>query len=156
MRTAISHLSQDPIALSNHPSFILQGTHLRPVLLNSFSTSSTSSKSPHALQAPDDKEYVPHETLEHASRMKTDHWGVFRDDMRIQSWARRYAELNPVRIEGDPILPLNPTQVRAVAMMVGERISLVQGVSKFQSLSYEIEFDNRHFGSLQELEKREL
>jgi len=146
MRTAVSHLSQDPIALSKHPSFILQGTHLRPILLSSFS-SSTLSKSPHALQDPDDKEYMPHETLEHASRITTDHWGVFRDDMRIQSWARRYAELNPVRIEGDPILPLNPTQVRAIAMMVGERISLVQGVSKGQFSFYELEIDNRFAAS---------
>jgi hypothetical protein len=50
--------------------------------------------------------------------------------MRIRSWARRYSDLNPVRVEGDPVLSgLNATQTRAIAMMVGERISLVQGVS---------------------------
>lgn len=130
MRTAVSHLSQDPLSLSQQPSLILQGTHLRPILLAAFSPSSASSTSSHALQASDDKEYLPHETLEHASRLTTEHRGVFRDDMRIQSWARRYAMMNPVRVEGDPILPLNPTQIRAIAMMIGETISLVQGVSR--------------------------
>jgi hypothetical protein len=68
--------------------------------------------------------------LEHVNRQIGDHGGAFKEDMRIQSWARRYSEVNPVRVEGDPVLSgLNATQTRAVAMMVGERISLVQGVS---------------------------
>jgi hypothetical protein len=54
--------------------------------------------------------------------------GAFMNDQLIQSWARRYARSNPVRIEGDPVLPLNEAQTRAVAMMIGERASLVQGV----------------------------
>ena len=50
--------------------------------------------------------------------------------MRIMSWARRYSKEKPIIIEGDPDLgALNSSQLRAVAMMVGERISLIQGVS---------------------------
>ncbi|KAH7924454.1 P-loop containing nucleoside triphosphate hydrolase protein [Leucogyrophana mollusca] len=133
MRTAISHFNHDPNAQeadSVHQTpdrqFILHGTHLRDVLLRSFSPSSSSLHAP--LQAPDEVAYVPHETLEHQSREGRDHGGAFKDDMRIQSWARRYAEWDPIRIDGDPVLAgLNPTQVRAIAMMIGERISLVQG-----------------------------
>jgi hypothetical protein len=81
------------------------------------------------LQAADEVNYLPCEALEHASKMPGERGGAFKDDMRIQSWARRYAEVRPVRAEGDsPLSGLNETQVRAVAMMIGERISLVQGV----------------------------
>ncbi|KAA1474060.1 P-loop containing nucleoside triphosphate hydrolase protein [Dentipellis sp. KUC8613] len=132
MRTAISQLNQDPAeqevyVTARNRQLILQGTHLRDVLLRSFSPALPAHQ--HVpVQAADDPSYVAHETLEHPSRMAGDMEGVFKDDMRIQSWARRYSLLNPVRIEGDPVLDgLNPTQVRAVAMMVGQRASLVQG-----------------------------
>ncbi|KAF8553618.1 P-loop containing nucleoside triphosphate hydrolase protein [Imleria badia] len=130
MRAAILHFNHDPAELvaSQQPDrqFVLQGTHLRDVLLRSFSTASTSLHQP--LQAPDEVEYVPHETLEHQSRDEHEHGGAFKDDMRIQSWARRYAQPNPIEMDGDPVLDrLNATQIRAVAMMIGERISLVQG-----------------------------
>ena len=57
--------------------------------------------------------------------------GIFSLDQRIHSWARRYrVPGHPVVVEGDPDLgALNATQRRAVAVMVGERVSLVQGVS---------------------------
>ena len=132
MRTAISHLNHNPLTLehsdSSSTSYIFQGTHLRDVLLRTFSPSQSSTHAP--LQAADDVNYISHETLEHRSRAIGDHGGAFKDDMRIRSWAMRYSEVNPVRVEGDPVLRgLNSTQTRAVAMMVGERISLVQGVS---------------------------
>ena len=134
MRTAISHFNHNPLSLEQSDvssafdrQLIFQGTHLRDVLLRSFSPAMTSAHAP--LQAADDVSYISHETLEHASRDSGDHCGSFNDDMRIRSWARRYSEANPVRVEGDPLLSgLNATQTRAVAMMVGERISLVQGV----------------------------
>ncbi|KIJ60439.1 hypothetical protein HYDPIDRAFT_98653 [Hydnomerulius pinastri MD-312] len=130
MRTAISHFHQDPAApdadSAPDKQYIMQGTHLRDVLLESFSPASTSLHEP--LQAADEVQYVSHETLEHQSREDRDHGGAFKDDMRIQSWARRYSQKDPIRIDGDPVLDgLNPTQIRAVAMMIGERISLVQG-----------------------------
>jgi len=129
MRTAITRLKNDPVVQEEHPQFILQSTYLRSIILNSFSSSPTTAQTPAALQAPDEVRYLSHDTLDHASRLSSKHQGVFRDDMRISSWARRYARHNPIRVEGDPELPLNSTQIRAVAMMIGERISLVQGVS---------------------------
>ncbi|KAI6013193.1 P-loop containing nucleoside triphosphate hydrolase protein [Pisolithus microcarpus] len=133
MSRAIAHLHQDPAAQEADSApdeqYILQGTYLRDALLRSFSRGSVSLH--HPLQAPDEVEYVPRETLEHASREARDDdddGGAFRDDMRIQSWARRYARRNPIQIDGDPPLDaLNPTQIRAAAMMLGERICLVQG-----------------------------
>ena len=131
MRTAIWHLNHNPLdmerSLTSDYQFIFQGTHLRDVLLRSFSPALPSKHVP--LQPADDVNYISHEMLEHQSRESGDHSGAFKDDMRIQSWARRYSEVNPVRVEGDPTLSgLNATQTRAVAMMIGERISLVQGV----------------------------
>ncbi|KAG9311016.1 P-loop containing nucleoside triphosphate hydrolase protein [Chiua virens] len=115
MRAAVLHFNHDPA-----------GTHLRDVFLRSFSPASVSLHQP--LQAPDEVLYVSHETLEHHSREGREHGGVFKDDMRIQSWAKRYARTNPIVMDGDPVLKgLNATQIRAVAMMIGERISLVQG-----------------------------
>ena len=138
MRGAIARLSQDPRAQEDDRAperqYILQGTHLRDVLLHSFSPHSASLHEP--LQAPDDVAYVPRETLEHRSREGRAHGGAFEDDMRIHSWAQRYARAHPIEMDGDPALEgLNPTQIRAIAMMVGERISLVQGVSSWGSLT---------------------
>lgn len=132
MRTAISHFNHNPLSLEHSDTssdlYIFQGTHLRDILLRTFSPTLSSIHAP--LQAADDVDYISHETLEHRSREGGDHNGAFKDDMRVRSWAKRYSEVNPVRVEGDPVLSsLNATQTRAVAMMIGERISLVQGVS---------------------------
>lgn len=106
---------------------MLHGTHIRHILLDSFSPASESTHST-PLQQADDVKYVSHETLDHASRVSKLPRGAFKDDMRIMSWAKRYMRLNPVRVEGDPILPLNSSQVRAVATMIAEDMSLIQGV----------------------------
>ena len=51
-------------------------------------------------------------------------------DQHIHSWAVRHmVDGDPVRCEGDPEIPLNPSQIRAIAMMLYNRLSLVQGVS---------------------------
>jgi hypothetical protein len=56
--------------------------------------------------------------------------GLFEHDMRIRSWVqRRLQPAGTLRVEGDPDLGLNESQERAVAMMLGNRLSLVQGVS---------------------------
>lgn len=138
MRAAVLQLNHDPAVLEADQTpdrqFVIQGTHLRDVLLRSFSPASTSLHPP--LQAPDEVEYVPHETLEHQGRDAREHGGAFKDDIRIQSWARRYARTDPIVMDGDPVLDgLNATQIRAVAMMIGERISLIQGVSPPPSLT---------------------
>ncbi|KAF8885662.1 P-loop containing nucleoside triphosphate hydrolase protein, partial [Infundibulicybe gibba] len=86
---------------------ILVGTELRDVILRSLDE-----RPPHGQIRPE----IPGGT------------GAFSGDQRVQSWARRYARANPVVVEGDPVIrKLNETQVRAVAMMIGDRMSLVQG-----------------------------
>ncbi|KAG2152811.1 P-loop containing nucleoside triphosphate hydrolase protein [Suillus clintonianus] len=134
MREAISRFNHDPQALEDRTQlisspdnqFILHGTHLRDVLLRSFSPDRPSLHAP--LQPPDEVEYVPRGRLEHDSREVREHGGAFKEDMHIQSWARRYSQINPIIIDGDPVLEgLNATQIRAIAMMISERISLVQG-----------------------------
>ncbi|KAK1220440.1 hypothetical protein PQX77_016821 [Marasmius sp. AFHP31] len=128
--------------------YILRGTHLRDVLLRSFQPS----EHPHphrALQSPDEKAYVDRSVMEHPyhremldrettnsqadvnSRVTlptSNTSGVFQNNMLIHSWATRYSRPNPVVVEGDPPLDgMNESQIRAMAMMIGERISLVQG-----------------------------
>ncbi|KAG0707217.1 P-loop containing nucleoside triphosphate hydrolase protein [Suillus ampliporus] len=132
MREAMSRFNQDPQALEDRArsspdhQCILHGTRLRDVMLRSFSPDRPSLHVP--LQPPDEVEYVPRVRLEHDSREVRDHGGAFKEDMYIQSWARRYSRINPIVIDGDPVLEgLNVTQMRAIAMMIGERISLVQG-----------------------------
>lgn len=140
MREAIALLGHDPLILEQDPSntptseLVLEGTQLRDVLLKKFhpdQNRASSEQTPHHLQDPADTNYVAHDLLEHPSRLHDGKRGAFSDDMRIHSWARRYRERHPVVIEGDPVLDgLNATQVRAIAMMIGERISLIQGVSE--------------------------
>lgn len=131
MVAAISRLSHNVPAIEqaagDGQQYMLHGTHLRHVLLDSFSPTSESTHST-PLQQADETEYVPHETLDHGSRVSKDSRGAFKDDMRIMSWAKRYMRPNPVRVEGDPCLPLNASQIRAIATMIGEGMSLIQGV----------------------------
>jgi hypothetical protein len=125
-------MHQDPIIFENDNSnpdgeLVLLGTHMRDVFLRSFSQSGVYEPKP--FQAADDTSYAAHETLDHPVQIGAENGGMFRDDMRIQSWARRYSRVNPVRVEGDPELRgLNATQIRAIAMMVSERATLVHGV----------------------------
>ena len=131
MVDAISRLSHDVPAIEqaaeDGQKYALRGTHLRHVLLDSFSPTSESTHST-PLQQADEAEYVPHETLDHGGRVSKDSRGAFKDDVMIMSWAKRYMRPNPVRVEGDPHLPLNASQTRAVATMIGEGMSLIQGV----------------------------
>lgn len=131
MRTAISLLNLDPAQQEEDAvpdrQLILQGTHLRDVLLRDFSpTTETVTESS---QSSGTIESASCRTLGHQSPELHVHTGAFRDDMRIQSWTKRYVRREPIKIDGDPPLDgLNSTQIRAIAMMLGERISLVQGV----------------------------
>lgn len=89
---------------------------------------------PHApagLQNPDDDSYVPRSTLDHPGHFLGSSDGAFAGDMRIMSWARRFSRPDPIAVEGDPkLVGLNATQVRAVATMIAQRASLVQGVRR--------------------------
>lgn len=132
MRHAISHLTtnlEDVEALETEASwqYILQGTHLRDVILHSFILPSLSN----SISAPSNDT----ETEETSSAI-LGNAGAFKDDQRIQSWARRYSRPNPVVVEGDPPLDgLNQSQTRAMATMIGERVSLIQGVSPIVCIS---------------------
>ncbi|KAF9074542.1 P-loop containing nucleoside triphosphate hydrolase protein [Rhodocollybia butyracea] len=143
--------------------YILDGTHLRNILLRSFEPSE-GLQAHTALQEPDDVDYVERNVLEHgylpehisSSPSKSlptagfrvedeksspgfaaldGNNGVFSDNMLIHSWATRYSNPNPVVIEGDPEFKeldrMNESQKRAMAMMIGQKISLIQGVSTF-------------------------
>ena len=126
-------MHQDPKILEEDNSnpdgeLVLLGTHMRDVILRSFSPSDGVYE-PKPFQSADDASYAAHETLDHPAQIGSENGGIFRDDMRIQSWARRHSRVNPVRVEGDPELRgLNATQIRAIAMMVSERVTLVHGV----------------------------
>lgn len=107
---------------------ILQGTYLRDVILRGF-------KGRRAIIEDEyedglfyaDEEFDEVDAQEQYSTL--DLSGLFKDDSRIVSWARRYSEPDPVWVEGDPVLAgLNATQIRAVAIMLSNRVSLVQGV----------------------------
>ncbi|WFD27604.1 hypothetical protein MNAN1_002604 [Malassezia nana] len=74
--------------------------------------------------------------------------GLFAQDQRIHSWCERYARVRPLRIEGDPELGLNESQLRAVAMMLRERVSLVQGppgTGKTRTLVQAVRLLKQHF-----------
>ncbi|WFD43648.1 hypothetical protein MPSI1_002312 [Malassezia psittaci] len=53
--------------------------------------------------------------------------GIFARDIRIRSWYERYSHENPIVLDSDPDLQLNSSQMRAIAMMLKEPLSLVQG-----------------------------
>ena len=124
---------------------ILNGTSIRDILLRAFQTdylplsSSTSNDSDNDNDndiltevpvIPEAKNMKP--TDIDATPLPTPHAhsaprGVLARDQMIQSWTRRYRSPQALEIEGDPIIPLNQSQLRAIAMMLSERVSLVQG-----------------------------
>lgn len=135
-------IENDSVNKPNQVELILQGSQLRDVLLQSFGTSGTENPalSPQHLQDPGEKRYLSPEQLEHDSKLQESTsitmpgngsgggGGAFADNCLIRSWATRYRRPNPVVVEGDPDLSgLNASQIRAMATMIGERISLVQG-----------------------------
>lgn len=139
MRKAISSLHYDLKYLERLPrsedqEHILLGTGLKDVLLQSEDPSRSLEHQHHdfhALQASDDISY-PKDVLSHDVRgfSPKEFEGIFKDDMRIHSWAERYSLDDPLVVVGDPDLShLNKSQVKAMATMIGKRISLVQGVS---------------------------
>ncbi|KAF8645614.1 hypothetical protein AX16_007696 [Volvariella volvacea WC 439] len=125
----------------------LVGTELRDVLLESFGGKGSAlqdsedasdpahqglghlhTRSPESFNDTDDTNYSIASSSVPNPGLKFDSEGAFKDDMRIQSWARRYMTETPVVAEGDPdVSMLNDSQRRAMAMMIGKRISLIQG-----------------------------
>ncbi|BGO88406.1 hypothetical protein JCM10020v2_000021 [Rhodotorula toruloides] len=52
---------------------------------------------------------------------------LLRDNQLINSWIMRYSRDDPIEMPGDPQLGLNPSQTKAIAMALGQRMSLIQG-----------------------------
>ncbi|GAA5867609.1 hypothetical protein JCM1840_002569 [Sporobolomyces johnsonii] len=52
---------------------------------------------------------------------------LFAQNQLINSWIKRYARDDPLVMPGDPELGLNESQTKAVAMAMGEKLSLIQG-----------------------------
>ena len=146
MRMAISQLESDPVETmkivpSGASQIILEGSELRDVILRSFMPGANSES-----KGREDAGAVPAD-----SKFAFD--GAFKDDQRIMSWARRYSQPNPIVLDGDPSLDgLNVSQKKAMAMMIGQRFSLIQGVRKClkQPSFAKLRFINSHL----ELEKR--
>ena len=137
MRSAISYLGNDlkriEEASDNFQQYILQGTELRDVLLQSFQPL-------RAILSPDAEEVsdLPKpvgETQETASTkvrgldLPWEEMGAFKHDQRIVSWVKRHMKRVPIVLDSDPPLELNDSQRQAVAAMIGRRISLIQGVN---------------------------
>jgi hypothetical protein len=143
MRTAISHLNHDPQKIEETSSgsssqYMLQGTKLRDVILRTFDPEHSPWQDQTQLQAPDDVTYPSRDVLEHEARGETnfEDLGAFRNDQRIMSWAKRYSKDCPIVMDGDPPINLNNSQKKAIATMIGQRISLIQGVSGKTSLCF--------------------
>jgi len=108
---------------------ILNGTSTRDLLLRAFQTDyQTPESSIQLTPTPLPSDLIP--TDVDATPIPThitSGQGVLARDQLIQSWAKRYRGPKALRVEGDPVINLNPSQLRAMAMMLSERISLVQG-----------------------------
>ena len=158
----IGDFNQDAEKTTWH-EFVLHGTALRDVLLRGFGSGSVrckdkgdsmvdehdidhdGTKNPTILEGIDEnvddaasaRDPVEQELYEDEERRKNA--GVFADDQRIQSWVRRYSMSPPMVMEGDMPLPgMNVSQVKAMASMIGNRLSLVQGVRISFSQSFSL------------------
>ncbi|WFC99971.1 hypothetical protein MYAM1_002717 [Malassezia yamatoensis] len=74
--------------------------------------------------------------------------GIFAKDLRIRSWYERYSRENPIVLDSDPDLQLNSSQIRAIAMMLQQPLSLVQGppgTGKTRTLVQTVSLLKQHF-----------
>jgi len=114
---------------------ILNGTSTRDLLLRAFQTdyqtpeSSINLISPASATLPLPTDLAPTDVdaTPIPTHITSSGQGILARDQLIQSWARRYRGPKALKIEGDPDIQLNSSQLRAMAMMLSERISLVQG-----------------------------
>ena len=105
---------------------ILSGTSLKDVLLKAQEVevvATNSTEQPEKPQAPnlDSKLALPDDFFESP--------GSFSADSRVQTWAVRHRRSPGMNMEGDPIIQnMNQSQIKAMALMISNRISLIQGV----------------------------
>ncbi|KAF8305833.1 P-loop containing nucleoside triphosphate hydrolase protein, partial [Clavulina sp. PMI_390] len=137
MRAALDHLHFDPASLARetvpNKEPILLGTHLRDLLLKGFESKARSVKHDDALHvdlkpstASKSPKDLPIPLVEPELAVKSPSSVLLKDDA-LYSWAQRYQRENPEVLEDDPKFDLNASQVRAVACMLGNRLSLIQG-----------------------------
>ena len=133
MIEALRSLHDDPEmqewATTSRQEIALNGTSLRDVILSGFDKFS-----PHDLLEPTD---VNARTSGHPEEPISTP-GFFVHHYDLMAWAHRYNRDSPYKQRGDPEILLNHSQVRAIAHMLSERISVVQGVST--SLVFEFPF----------------
>ncbi|GAA5871027.1 hypothetical protein JCM8547_005335 [Rhodosporidiobolus lusitaniae] len=97
----------------------LQGTELREIIVPHLPSPSSS---PHDPSLPS---LSPSATDTAASTHPS---SLLRSNQLINSWIQRYSRPGPpLAMPGDPELGLNESQTRAIAMGLGERLSLIQG-----------------------------
>lgn len=119
---AMRAFNYDPESQRSVPAqgeeIILRGTSLRKELLGTWRPPTTSSNQPIEIA--------------HGQEISdTASGGAFANNERVVDWARRYSLPNPERREGDPDIQLNTTQIQAIAQMLQERVSLIQGVCSY-------------------------
>lgn len=126
MRAAIDHLHFDPKQLAESTTqdqeTILLGTHVRDLLLK-------------RIDGPRTTPSLNEDPLPFIAGPPEETSNILLNDQRLQSWAKRYQRSNPITMDGDPSLDLNSVQIAAVANMLGNRLSLVQGVGLKSSAS---------------------
>ena len=118
---------------------ILNGTTLRDKLLRAFQGDFIPYDShPSSADELQDQAVIPPPVLLKPSdvdatavpplRIQSEMSGILSQNQLIYSWTRRHRAAH-LPMNGDPEMELNPSQTRAIAMMLSERLSLVQGVS---------------------------
>ena len=104
---AVQHAFVGSGALPSLREWALQGTELREALV------------PRSETAIKEKE--------EESTLRSD---LLRGNQLINSWIERYQRDDPLGLPGDPDLGLNASQTKAIAMALGEKLSLIQGVRR--------------------------
>ncbi|BGP44197.1 hypothetical protein JCM10450v2_000006 [Rhodotorula kratochvilovae] len=121
---AVQHAFVGSGALPSLREWAIQGTELREALV------------PRSETAIKEKE---------ESTMRSD---LLRGNQLINSWIERYQRDDPLELPGDPDLGLNASQTKAIAMALGEKLSLIQGppgTGKSQTLVSLIALLKLHF-----------
>jgi len=135
MRSAVSLLAYDPSVFERASTcseeFILQGTGLQDILLRSFQPQNSGQGSDATSQS-ESSTVVTSPPVD----LPWEEMGAFKEDQRIVSWAERYMKPDPIKMDSDPPINLNESQMQAMAAMIGRRISLIQGVSAANSFVY--------------------
>ncbi|GJN91923.1 hypothetical protein Rhopal_004948-T1 [Rhodotorula paludigena] len=114
-------------AVASLREWTLQGTELRELVVPA-SAPSSSSGTTDLSERPNVRSAAPSLGTSAAKSAATEtHSDVLRDNQLINSWIERYQRDDPIVLPGDPDLGLNESQTKAIAMALGEKLSLIQG-----------------------------